>query len=179
MKLSRRKLRSLIKEELKRLSYVSKEQGYSYGVEHLPDQYDQKKADDIIGHTWLTHVRKKGSSLNEVGYVLWHSLNESGHIAVYDVEWPNGQIERNIPARLLEKVKDSNDIEEAHESHGVKGHELNAAVNERKYKKRKGRKKKKSIKRKPKYWYIGGYEIHHDHDFADFGGFGDDGGGEW
>ncbi len=51
MKLSRSKLRSLIKEELKRLSYVSKELGNSYGIEHLPDQYDQKKADDIIGHT--------------------------------------------------------------------------------------------------------------------------------
>ena len=115
--------------------------------------------------------------MNEVGYVLWHSLNESGHVAVYDVEWPNGTIERNIPARLLEKVKDNNDLEEAHESHGVKGHELNAAVNERKYKKRK--KKKKSAKKKPKYWYIGGYGIDHDHDFADFGSdFGGDGGGE-
>jgi hypothetical protein len=44
-------LRRLIKEELKRLSYVSKEQGHTYGIEHLPNQYDQKKADDIIGHT--------------------------------------------------------------------------------------------------------------------------------
>ena len=51
MRLSRQKLRQLIKEELKRLSYVSKEQGYTYGIEHLSDQYDQKKADDIIGHT--------------------------------------------------------------------------------------------------------------------------------
>ena len=139
MKLTRLKLINLIKEELKRLSYVSKEQGHTYGIEHLPDQYDQKKADDIIGHTWLTHVRKKGSSLNEVGYVLWHSLNESGHVAIYDVEWPDGTIERNIPARLLEKVRDSDDknVEGAdpHESHGVDGHELNAAVNERKYKK--------------------------------------------
>jgi hypothetical protein len=49
--LSRKELRRLIKEELKRLSYVSKEQGHTYGLEHLPDQYDQKKADDIIGHT--------------------------------------------------------------------------------------------------------------------------------
>ena len=176
--LSRKKLRQLIKEELKRLSYVSKESGFTYGLEHLPDQYDQKKADDIIGHTWLTHVRKKGSSLNEVGYVLWHSLNESGHVAVYDVEWPDGTIERNIPARLLEKAKDK--VEAAHEAHGVKGHELNAAVNERKYKKRKSKKKKKSTKKKPKYWYIGGYGIDHDHDFADFSGdFGGDGGGEW
>ena len=107
--------------------------------------------------------------------MLWHSLNENGHIAVYDVEWPNGHIETNIPARLLEKAK--NKVEAAHEAQGVKGHELNAAVNERKYKKRK--KKKKSVKKKPKYWYLGGYGIDHDHDFADFGGdFGGDGGGE-
>jgi len=169
-----------MQEELKRLSYVSKEQGHTYGLEHLPDQYDQKKADDIIGHTWLTHVRKKGSSLNEVGYVLWHSLNESGHVAVYDVEWPDGTIERNIPARLLEKVKDSNDNVDEHDEHGVVGHEEESLLGERKYKKRKGKKKKKASKKKPKYWYLGGYGIDHDHDFADFGGdFGGDGGGEW
>jgi hypothetical protein len=40
-----------LKEELERLSYVSKEQGHTYGIEHLPTQYDKKKADDIIGHT--------------------------------------------------------------------------------------------------------------------------------
>ena len=41
-------IRSMIKEELERLSYVSKEQGYSYGVDH--DKKD-KNYDDIIGHT--------------------------------------------------------------------------------------------------------------------------------
>ena len=51
MKLNRKKLRKLIKEELERLSYVSKAAGFTYGVEHLPDQYDPEKADDIIGHT--------------------------------------------------------------------------------------------------------------------------------
>lgn len=183
MKLTRLRLRKLIKEELERLSYVSKEQGYTYGLEHLPDQYDQEKADDIIGHTWLTHVRKKGSSLNEVGHVLWHSLNESGHIAIYDVEWPDGTIETDIPARLLEKVKDSDDIEEAHESHGVEGHRLDSRVDERKYKKRKKKKKSRVRQKKsPKYWYLGGYGHyhydHHDHDFSDGGGdFGGDGGG--
>ena len=84
-------------------------------------------------------MRKKDSSLNEVGYVLWHSLNESGHIAVYDVEWPDGTVETNIPARMLEGVKKTEHADESavakHEAHGVKGHELNAAVNKRKYKK--------------------------------------------
>ena len=66
--------------------------------------------------------------------MLWHSLDESGHIAVYDVKWPSGRVETDIPAMLLEKVKDSDDIEEAHEAHGVSGHELNSSISERKYK---------------------------------------------
>ena len=51
MKLTRKKLQKLIREELERLSYASKEQGFTYGLEHLPDQYDPEKADAIIGHT--------------------------------------------------------------------------------------------------------------------------------
>jgi hypothetical protein len=120
--------------------------------------------------------------LNEVGYVLWHSLNESGEINYYDVEWPDGTVETDVPARLLEKVRDSEDpLSEAHPSeHGVDGHKEKSLVSERKYKKRKG-KKKKSGKKKPKYSYLLGYGIDHDHDFTDFGGdFGGagDGGGE-
>ena len=63
-------------------------------------------------------------------------MDESGHIAVYDVEWPECYVETNIPAFLLEKVKDSDDLGEAHESHGVKGHRLDSSINERKYKKK-------------------------------------------
>ena len=63
-----------------------------------------------------------------------------------------------------------------HESHGMEGHNEGSALNE---KKRKKRKKKNSTKKKPRYWYLGGHGIDHDHDFADFGGdFGGDGGGE-
>lgn len=68
--------------------------------------------------------------------MLWHSLDESGHIAVYDVKWPGGRVETDIPAILLEKVKDSDDLEEVHASHGVKGHRLDSSINERKYKKK-------------------------------------------
>ena len=38
-----------ITEELERLSYVSKEQGYTYGLDHVSKK--DKAADDIIGHT--------------------------------------------------------------------------------------------------------------------------------
>jgi hypothetical protein len=135
MKITKKQLKNLIKEELKRLSYASKDQGFTYGLDHISKR--DKAADDIIGHTWLTHVKRKDSALNEVGEVLWHSLDESGHIAFYDVEWPECYIETNIPAILLEKVKDSDDLGEAHEAHGVDGHEEDRLISERKYKKRK------------------------------------------
>ena len=38
-----------LKEELERLSYASKSQGFTYGVEHTPKK--NKAVDDIIGHT--------------------------------------------------------------------------------------------------------------------------------
>ena len=38
-----------INEDLKRLSYASKEQGYTYGIDHIEKK--NKAADDIIGHT--------------------------------------------------------------------------------------------------------------------------------
>ena len=63
---------------------------------------------------------------------MWHSINESGEINFYDVRWPDGSIETNIPTVLLEKVKDSN--EGVHESHGVEGHEEDLEVSKRKYK---------------------------------------------
>jgi len=49
MKLTKNQLKSLIKEELDRLSYASKEQGFSYGLDHVTKR--DKSADDIIGHT--------------------------------------------------------------------------------------------------------------------------------
>ena len=95
------------------------------------------------------------------------------------MEWPDGTVETDVPARLLERVKDSNDLDEDHNEHNHIGHEEDSLLSERKYKKRKEKKKKKAAKKKPKYWYIGGYGIDHDYDFADFGGdFGGDGGGE-
>lgn len=133
MKLNKNQIRRIIFEELARISYVSKEQGFTYGLDHVNNR--DKAADDIIGHTWLTHVKRKDSAISEVGKVLWHSLDESGHVAIYDVEWPSSGIETDIPAILLEKVKDSDDLGEAHESHGIAGHEEDLLKSNRKYKK--------------------------------------------
>jgi len=59
---------------------------------------------------------------------MWHSLDNHGNISVYDVEWPNGLIETNIPARMLESVKEHD--------HGNEGHQPESTpIKERKYKK--------------------------------------------
>ena len=51
MNLTRSKFKKLILEELERLSYANKDQGFTYGIEHLSDYFDKEDADDIVGHT--------------------------------------------------------------------------------------------------------------------------------
>ena len=63
--------------------------------------------------------------------MLWHSLDENGKIEVYDVQWPDGTVETDISAALLEGVKMSEHVDET-EQHGVQ--EKETPVNERKYK---------------------------------------------
>ena len=60
---------------------------------------------------------------------MWHSLNKDGNIEVYDVEWPNGMVETNIPANLLEGVKMT---EHSGGGHGVQ--EKETPLKERRYK---------------------------------------------
>lgn len=62
--------------------------------------------------------------------MMWHSLDENGKIEIYDVRWPNGTIETNIPVGLLESVREGSHNEG--EKHGVQ--EKDTPVNERKYK---------------------------------------------
>jgi len=73
--------------------------------------------------------------LNEIGEVLWHSLKENGEINFYDVMWPDGKIETDIPTKLLEKVADSDSNVDEHNEHGVDGHEEDLLYSKRKYKK--------------------------------------------
>ena len=102
---------------------------------------------------------------------MWHSLKENGEINFYDVEWPDGSVETDIPARLLEKVKDSDSVNELHEKHGVENHKEGAKLSERKYKK-KGKKKKarKSKRNKQKlYPYFYGIYRHRDDNYYEPG----------
>jgi hypothetical protein len=64
---------------------------------------------------------------------VWHSLDENGKIEVYDIKWPDGTVETNIPTKLLEGVKTTEHSITA--GHGVQKKET--PVNERKYKGRK------------------------------------------
>lgn len=50
-KASQEKESDEINEERKRLSFASKEQGFTYGIEHLSDYFDHDSADEIVGHT--------------------------------------------------------------------------------------------------------------------------------
>ena len=115
---------------------------------------------------------------------MWHSLDKNGNISIYDIEWKNGTIERNIPASLLESIKEQDHGTD--EGHGVQ--KETTPVNERskkkKTKKRKKKKQKEYKKRNPHAWYYGyGRQENPDNDWFDFGagdgGFGGgDGGGE-
>ena len=80
--------------------------------------------------------------MNEIGAVLWHSLNESGDIAVYDVKWNSGVIETDIPSILLENANESEDMHEGIDEHGIAGHSIDSAISERVYKKIKARTKR-------------------------------------
>ncbi len=62
---------------------------------------------------------------------MWHSLDENGKIEIYDVKWPDGTIETNIPVAMLESVHEGPHTKE--EAHGVQ--ETDTPVEERKYSK--------------------------------------------
>ena len=114
---------------MERLSFAK---DHEYGIDVIPGAKKDKKFNDIIGHTWLTHVKRKDSSLSETGYVLWHSLDKEGNINKYDVHWSSGKVETDISFHLLEGVKDSKihagDVHE-HETRSEDQH-----IKDRKYK---------------------------------------------
>ena len=49
---------------------------------------------------------------------MWHSLDESGNISVYDVAWPTSGVQVNVPASMLEGVK-MTEHENEGEAHGA------------------------------------------------------------
>jgi len=178
-KITRKNLRKIILEELEKLpSYAY----YDYGIDYVPNKTDAHE--DIIGHTWATHVKRKGSALNEIGEVVWHSLDNNGNINFYDVEWGNGLVEHNIPADSLIEIANSDILPEAHESHGFQGEDTPILERKRKRKKKsKANKAKKKMTNKLRWYFgYGGNDYHHDSDFEDFGfdiggDVGGDGGG--
>ena len=95
MKLTKQTLKDLIKEELTKDEEDKKEEleGELKDLEH---QWTKKAK--------LSSALKERYSIsdeNEVGTVLWHSLNEKGGIGVYDMQFGD-TIVRNLLAEDIE-----------------------------------------------------------------------------
>jgi len=134
-KLTKFDIRKLINETIKK----NKSTPFGSGMKKADMTPDQKK---IIGHTWLTHVKRKGSAKNEVGEVTWHSLNENGAVEYYDVFWPSSGItEMNISKEKLVEV------------HGG-SHEHEAVSSDEAILERKKRSKEKQDKDKKMWYYL-------------------------
>ena len=73
----------------------------------------EKKKETSIYHTWATHATRRVGEQVE-GKVVYHTLTEDGQIEYYNVEWPDGTVEENIPATDLNLT-----VVEEH-SHGPK-----------------------------------------------------------
>ena len=97
MKITKSKLIKIIKEEV---------------AKHVKENYRDAADDsvaDTVPHSWLNHG-KLSSALQErygiteenaIGEVLWHSLNESGEIGVYDMKFGD-TIVRNLTEADIE-----------------------------------------------------------------------------
>ena len=97
MKITKSKLIKIIKEEIEK-----------HVKENYRDAADDSMA-DTVPHSWLNHG-KLSSTLQErygiteenaIGEVLWHSLNESGEIGVYDMKFGDTII-RNLTEADIE-----------------------------------------------------------------------------
>ena len=64
---------------------------------------------------------------------MWHSLDEAGNIEIYDVMWPDGSIEKDIPVGLLESVREGS--HHKNEQHGEQPKDT--PKSKRKYKNKK------------------------------------------
>lgn len=79
-----------------------------------------KEAAKLVSHSCANHVlmederdqKEHGiSEVNAVGKCIWHSLNESGHVSHYDVQFGEKLI-KNIPINRLVVVSESNHMHE-------------------------------------------------------------------
>jgi hypothetical protein len=64
---------------------------------------------------------------------LWHSLDKNGNIDVYDVKWPDGSVETNIPTMMLEGVKEGSHHKS--EAHGEQSKDTSLKERRKLYKK--------------------------------------------
>ena len=113
MKITKLRLKELIKEELNNFNEgkkSEKEEAYLLvDPDHLNDE--GKKEKKSIQHKWMKEGRLSSdlqerygiSEENAVGKVLWHSLNENGEIGQYDMKFGN----TIIRGLLIENIEPS------------------------------------------------------------------------
>ena len=104
--------------ELKKIIQEELEKSGAYGSGMEKAKVDKEKA-ELVGHTWLTHAKLGSPALEEsckiqkdaIGKVMQHSLKKDGTISHYDIKFGNKLI-KNIPAKLVESVKEQNHAHE-------------------------------------------------------------------
>jgi hypothetical protein len=127
---SRKNLRTLILKEAKKMGIVDapkenwprpgdKTSDVANKAEFSKMKVD-KEAAKLVSHSCANHVLMESevdqdahgiSESTALGKCVWHSLNESGHVSHYDVQFGEKLI-KNIPANKLIVVSESNHMHE-------------------------------------------------------------------
>jgi len=127
-KSSRQNLRNMIIAEAKKMGVTdapkqswprhdSDTKDLANVAEFSPMKVD-KEAAKIVSHSCANHVLMESDELEEVhgiseglGKCVWHSLDESGRVSHYDVQFGNKLI-KNIPANKLIVVSEASHMHE-------------------------------------------------------------------
>ena len=100
MKLTKRQLQKIIQEELEAVLAETLTKAEKEKKAKLEDELDD------LEHKWmkegkLSSALVKRLQLKEsVGKVLWHSLDENGHIGEYDMQFGNTIVQRILPEHV-------------------------------------------------------------------------------
>ena len=106
---------------IKQLKQIIKEE-YRKSIREEYGEKADKSFADTVPHSWISHG-KLSSALQERygiadedlrGEVLWHSLNESGKIGIYDMKFGDIIIRNLTEADLVENEQKEHGEEEKH-----------------------------------------------------------------
>ena len=125
MKLTKERLKQIIKEEVAKLlneSLSADEKKEKASLKAKKDKTPEDKEElKTLQHKWMKEG-KLSSALQErygigekdaIGKVLWHSLNENGQIGIYDIKFGNTII-RNLTENDVSGTEKEHPLEEKH-----------------------------------------------------------------